>query len=216
MVASRLALLLACSPLVAACSTPEGPWHPTPKAAAALRLPANSDEGRRIYSATCERCHGAEGNGDNAGLVPRIAGQHYSVIIRQLADFQAERRHDPRMQQAVADHRLRTPQSLADIATYVNLLHGTPPVSLGGAPSGDLGTRLYELNCSACHGAAAQGSDPDAVPRLADQNRDYLIRQFRDIAATLRPASGRLHAERLMPMQYQEREALADYLSRLR
>ncbi len=113
----------------------------------ALRLSADRESGRRIYEARAA-CHGADGSGNGTALVPRIAGQQYSVIIRQVADFRASRRHDARMQQAVMDHRLESPQALADVATYVNLLRPRMPVNLGGAQAGDLGQRLFESNCA--------------------------------------------------------------------
>lgn len=210
----RRIAILGASLALSACESASDAWDPTPVAQSALTLPADREEGRRIYQA-CATCHRADGSGDDAALVPRIAGQHYSVIIRQIADFRADRRHDPRMQRAVTDHRVQSPQSLADVATYVNLLKVRAPVSLGGSPAGELGQRLFETNCSACHGAAAQGDDATTTPRLAGQHRRYLLRQFSDIAARLRPPVGRRHAVLLAPLDYQEREALGDFLSRL-
>jgi cytochrome c553 len=215
-VSARVVWTLAvCALLSSACQSTSDRWQPTTTARAALQLPANRQEGARIYQA-CASCHGDDGAGNDAALVPRIAGQHYSVLIAQMTDFRAARRHDRRMQQAMADHRLDSPQALADVATYVNLLKSSAPVSMGGAYSGDLGQRLYETNCARCHGGAAQGEDASVIPRLSGQNRMYLLRQFRDIAALLRPPAGRSHAALLSPLDYQEREALADYLSRLR
>jgi len=212
--ASRLVVVLLLCVVLAGCRSVSEPWRPLPAAEAAMRLPADRVAGRRLFEA-CAACHGADGSGSDASLVPRIAGQHYSVIIRQLADFRAGRRHDARMQQAAMEHQLESPQALADIATYVNLLPRRMTVNLGGTQSGELGQRLYENNCASCHGGAAQGDDHAAVPRLAGQHRNYLIRQFRDIADLLRPPVGRKHAALLAPLDYQEREALADFLSRL-
>lgn len=207
-------IAILCLPALAGCHATSDRWNDAPAARDALTLSADREDGRRIYEA-CAACHGADGVGDDAALVPRIAGQHYSVIIRQIADFRAARRHDSRMRQATADHRLQTPQSLANVATYVNLLKPRATVNLGGAPAGDLGPRLFESNCAECHGGAAQGDDATATPRLAGQHRRYLLRQFGDIAALLRPPVGRRHAALLAPLDYQEREALADFLSRL-
>jgi len=41
-------------------------------------------EGSRIFAQQCESCHGrdAEGNADRG--VPRLAGQHYSYLVRQM------------------------------------------------------------------------------------------------------------------------------------
>jgi cytochrome c553 len=54
---------------------------PLPKAKAAPRTP---DRGAMIYTRACERCHGPAGEGKGDALVPRLAGQHYEYLLRQL------------------------------------------------------------------------------------------------------------------------------------
>ena len=44
------------------------------------------DEGSRIYAAQCKSCHGAQAEGDGVGGVPRLAGQHYAYLMRQMYD----------------------------------------------------------------------------------------------------------------------------------
>ena len=46
----------------------------------------------RAVAAQCANCHGAEGQGDPAKLVPRIAGQPAGYIRNQLMLFKAEKR----------------------------------------------------------------------------------------------------------------------------
>jgi cytochrome c553 len=48
--------------------------------------------GQPIYRQTCASCHGASGQGDAARGVPRIAGQHYAYVLRQLYDAVDNRR----------------------------------------------------------------------------------------------------------------------------
>ena len=43
----------------------------------------DADTGARLY-AQCAACHGADGAGSSEGSTPRIAGQHYSVLLKQL------------------------------------------------------------------------------------------------------------------------------------
>jgi cytochrome c553 len=44
------------------------------------------EEGARAYREHCEGCHGADGAGDEARLIPRLAGQHYEYLARQMYD----------------------------------------------------------------------------------------------------------------------------------
>jgi cytochrome c553 len=46
-----------------------------------------------LYS-TCVMCHGAGGRGTLDGQVPRIAGQHATVLGKQLVDYRYDRRWD--------------------------------------------------------------------------------------------------------------------------
>jgi cytochrome c553 len=42
-------------------------------------------KGGRIYAAQCQSCHGAGAEGSEEG-VPRLAGQHYAYLMRQMYD----------------------------------------------------------------------------------------------------------------------------------
>jgi cytochrome c553 len=52
----------------------------------------NVEHGGRVYLRDCSGCHGAEGEGNGVTLVPRLAGQHYRYLLRQLHDTLEERR----------------------------------------------------------------------------------------------------------------------------
>ena len=43
-------------------------------------------EGSRIFAQQCESCHGREAEGNAERGVPRLAGQHYSYLVRQMHD----------------------------------------------------------------------------------------------------------------------------------
>jgi cytochrome c553 len=45
-----------------------------------------AEEGRLLYAAQCSSCHGREGDGDASRGVPRLAGQHYAYLLRQMYD----------------------------------------------------------------------------------------------------------------------------------
>ncbi|MGC4029625.1 MAG: c-type cytochrome [Steroidobacteraceae bacterium] len=53
---------------------------------------SNASAGRTAYQASCAGCHGADGEGNGALLVPRVAGQHYRYLLRQLHDTLEGRR----------------------------------------------------------------------------------------------------------------------------
>jgi cytochrome c553 len=42
--------------------------------------------GSRLYARSCASCHGAAGEGDNTRGYPRLAGQHYGYLLRQMHD----------------------------------------------------------------------------------------------------------------------------------
>jgi len=64
---------------------------------------------------TCAACHGADGGGTRDGQVPRIGGQHLSVLWKQLIDYRHDRRWDLRMEHFADRHHLGDAQGVADV-----------------------------------------------------------------------------------------------------
>jgi cytochrome c553 len=54
---------------------------PNPKALGDGRLVA---QGAQLYAAQCASCHGHEAQGDDHSMTPRLAGQNYNYLLRQL------------------------------------------------------------------------------------------------------------------------------------
>jgi cytochrome c553 len=48
--------------------------------------------GGELYARLCAACHGAAGEGDDRLDVPRLAGQHYAYLLRQMHDAVEHRR----------------------------------------------------------------------------------------------------------------------------
>jgi cytochrome c553 len=48
--------------------------------------------GEQVYLQTCQSCHGPTAEGAAAKLVPRLAGQHYPYLIREMHDAVEGRR----------------------------------------------------------------------------------------------------------------------------
>ncbi|HYB65753.1 MAG TPA: c-type cytochrome [Steroidobacteraceae bacterium] len=77
-------------------------------AAYAASLPPSADttpgpgrwveKGAGLYVARCQWCHGARGEGDDERFVPRVAGQQYEYLLRQLHDTLEARRPNMRSQ----------------------------------------------------------------------------------------------------------------------
>ena len=47
---------------------------------------SRATDGALLFGARCASCHGADGRGDAARSVPRLAGQHYGYLVRQMYD----------------------------------------------------------------------------------------------------------------------------------
>jgi len=179
-----------------------------------LGMRPNLEAGSRSFE-TCAACHGADGAGLTDGTVPRLAGQHYRVLVKQLVDFRYARRWDYRMENFADRHHLPTPQSIADVAAYAVQLR---PVSMGGTGDGAelrVGVQTYFAQCQSCHGTLGQGSDGRLVPRLSGQQYAYLLRQLLDTADGRRPNMSSQHRRLLQQLDNAKIKGLSDYLSRV-
>lgn len=182
--------------------------------AEAMRSHADHARGERLF-ARCVRCHGADGNGEVNGSVPRIAGQHYRVLLKQLVDFRHGQRPDFRMEEPAKEHQLGGPRELADVALFLASQDRGGARGIGRGDEVEKGERLYRERCLSCHGQNAAGDDAQMIPRLGGQHYSYLVRQMYDAVDQRRPAMVRTHAKRIEPLEFAEVRALADYLSRL-
>ncbi len=183
---------------------------------AALALEPDLKHGAQLFD-TCAACHGADGLGARDGSVPAIAGQHVSVLVKQLVDFRHDRRWDERMQNFASHHHLEGAQDLLDVSAYAESLQRWPPLE-GGTGDGKAlqrGANVYFLKCEGCHGPLGQGELRRMRPRLAGQYYIYLMRQLGETAAGERPGMDADHVQRIGSLSLEERQGVADYLSRL-
>ncbi len=56
------------------------------------------EQGQRVYTRRCAWCHGAQGEGNDQRFVPRVTGQQYEYLLRQLHDAVEGRRPNMRTQ----------------------------------------------------------------------------------------------------------------------
>jgi cytochrome c553 len=167
--------------------------------------------------AACAQCHQADGSGSLDGTIPVIAGQHVSVIVKQLVDFRHDRRWHAKMRDAVKPHELGGAQDLLDVAAYAANLRRPPPRE-GGMGDGKAtleGQVVYYRDCASCHGRLGEGELRTLRPRLAGQHYAYLLRQLNETAAGQRPGMDDAHVKRIGALSETERASVADHLSRL-
>lgn len=139
-------------------------------------------KGRAVYE-LCRACHLPSAAGRPDGSFPQLAGQHSTVLIKQMADIRAGRRDNPMMFPFAAS--LVDPQELADVAAYINslcipLAHGRY-VGPDAATVVATGKALYEKQCIDCHGPSGEGNKAKFYPVIAGQHYKYLLRQMVEI-----------------------------------
>jgi len=148
----------------------------------ALHKKGDVKNGKEAYE-VCGACHLPSGAGRPDGTFPQLAGQHNTVLIKQMADIREGLRDNPTMYPFAKT--LVDPQELADVATYINSL--CIPVDHGKYDGKDAalqisqGKDLYMKECKECHGANGEGNKEKFYPVIAGQHYKYLLRQMTEI-----------------------------------
>lgn len=148
----------------------------------ALHKKGDVKNGAEVYE-VCGACHLPSGAGRPDGTFPQLAGQHTTVLIKQMADIRAGLRDNPTMYPFAAT--LTDPQELADAAAYINSLcipadHGKYE-GVDAAMQIAKGKELYEKQCLECHGKNGEGNKEKFYPVIAGQHYKYLLRQMTEI-----------------------------------
>lgn len=83
--------------------------------------------GAQLYNTHCAQCHAITGEGSNEDICPRIYGQHFSYLLRQIRWFIQGQRHntDPIMIKKIKHFNERDQKAMAD---YISRLR--PPAEL--------------------------------------------------------------------------------------
>jgi cytochrome c553 len=157
----------------------------------------NAQEGEKIEALTkkgdakggkegyeiCGACHLPSGAGRPDGTFPQLAGQHTTVLIKQMADIRAGLRDNPTMYPFAKE--LVDAQELANVSAYIESL--CIPLDHGHYEGADAakqvatGKELYEKQCKECHGANGEGQKDKFYPVIAGQHYKYLLRQMTEI-----------------------------------
>lgn len=148
----------------------------------ALTKKGDPKNGKDVYE-VCGACHLPSGAGRPDGTFPQLAGQHTTVLIKQMADIRAGLRDNPTMYPFAST--LTDSQELADAAAYIQSL--CIPADHGKYEGKDAalqvsqGKDLYEKQCKECHGANGEGNKEKFYPVIAGQHYKYLLRQMTEI-----------------------------------
>jgi len=181
--------------------------------AEAVRSTPNLAHGAELFT-RCAQCHGPAGGGSDDGSIPRIAGQHFNVLVRQLVDYRHNERWDIRMEHYAGRQLLTDSQSIADVAGYVSTLSREQPRKVGDGQLVAHGSAVYAARCAKCHGPSGDGSDAHVIPRIAGQQFDYLLRQMHDAVDGRRPNFSPEHVRLLAKLDRDDLVGVADFLSR--
>jgi cytochrome c553 len=179
---------------------------------AAQAAPANSS-GSRLY-APCVVCHQPNAWGSPDGAIPNLAGQQRRYLEKQLAVFRSGAREDTAMQVVAAHPTFSDQHNIVALASYLSGLVANPNPMIGSGEHLRVGQELFAHICAACHGADGRGEAGNRVPRIAGQHYPYLRRQIEAAAGLHKDLAPPEMTGALRGMRPQEKDALADYISR--
>jgi cytochrome c553 len=168
----------------------------------------------------CTWCHGTSGQGYMTA--PRLAGQRYEYLEKQLLDFSNHTRDNPFSVQYMWDAvAYLGPQTARDLAFYFSTLP-PKPAGDGNWDLAPIGKAIYDegipeqnvVACAVCHGPNAEGVRN--IPRLGGLSYAYLNRRLDQWGEGF-------HSAAQLPMPFiagklspSDIEALASYLSFVR
>ncbi|WP_199099603.1 c-type cytochrome [Dyella sp. ASV21] len=147
---------------------------PAPAAQAAIK-PGDATAGAG-KAAACGACHGMDGNSSDPQY-PKLAGQHESYIVRQLADFKSGKRQNPIM---LGMATALSEQDMHDIGAYFASKASLPGVADQALV--ERGEQLYRQGdttkgvpaCMACHSIDGRGNPGAMYPQLTSQHAQYI------------------------------------------
>lgn len=180
----------------------------------------------------CQECHGVDGNihaNNEAGKIPKLAGQHPAYLLKQFNDFRTGDRHH--------DFMAMMARTVDDaIAVDIFAHYAAQPVMQGDAAKANpLGKKLYIQGdtarqiqaCADCHGvdgrglapnhpAPVTGLDLELIPIIGGQDWHYLDQQLRDWRSGERNNSSDGIMNKITAnLRDDEIKALTDYISSL-
>lgn len=161
----------------------------------------NIESGKNIFNngkgdvPACTSCHGEDGMGSDAMGTPRLAGQGYPFLVKQLEDFATDKRMDTTMFIMNTNSKGLSAEDRRDVSAYANSLtrENSAPSNmkevkeLGNtvgirhlgkaiATYGDANRGIPA--CHSCHGYNGRGAAP-VYPVIGGQKYVYLVSQLK-------------------------------------
>ena len=172
-------------------------------------------------SGLCQGCHGPDGNSLGPDW-PNLAAQHSSYLEKQIKDFKQGKRVDPTMSNMVLD---LSDEDIADIAAYFSSQKLNPSANSNADASAlSTGRKIYKGGntynqvpaCAGCHGPNGVGNSPANFPRIAGQQKSYLIKALKDFQSGNRTNDpNNMMQDIAAKLTAKEIEAVATYVSTL-
>ncbi|MBM4182073.1 MAG: cytochrome c4 [Betaproteobacteria bacterium] len=162
----------------------------------------------------CASCHGEDGNSAIPNF-PKLAGQQVVYLLRELKDYKSGKRQNEVMGPLVSG---LADDDLANLAAFYasqkpapgtvtepSLLPVGKTLYLKGNAASDI------PSCESCH--EVDGSGSGKFPRVAGQNVEYLLEQFRLYAAGKRNNGTRVMRTIAERMSEKETRAVSEYMA---
>jgi cytochrome c553 len=184
----------------------------------------DAGKGAEIANKVCVACHAVDGNSPVAAN-PKVAGQFYDYLYKQLGNYKAQAGKKPERDNPVMAGMV-APLSDADMKNVAAHYAGQKlnPAKATNKELAAIGQKLYRggnaatgiAACAGCHGPTGAGI-PSQYPRIAGQYAEYTeaqLKAFRSGARANDPnGMMRLVAARLTDREIQ---AVAEYVAGLR
>lgn len=174
-------------------------------------------------AAVCAACHNVDGNSATSAF-PKIAGQHYDYIVKQLSNFkvqqgaQAAERENAQM---VGFASMLSDEQVRDVAAYFSA-QKLQPAAATNKDTYALGQRIYRAGipskgvgaCAGCHGPTGAGI-PGQYPRVSGQWVEYTELQLTAFRQGARKNNATM-ADLASRLSDSEIRAVSDYVAGLR
>lgn len=180
---------------------------------------AGDAEAGKAKSASCAACHGADGNSVNPEW-PKLAGQHESYLVKQLAYFKDGERVNETMKGMASN---LSEQDREDLAAYFSSQKAT--IGAADPTLVEFGQKIYRSGnsssgvapCMGCHGPNGAGNPAANYPALRGQNAQYIENQLRGFASGQRHNENAKKMMQILASRMTEREirAVASYIQGL-
>lgn len=184
----------------------------------------DASKGQNIASQVCAACHAADGNSTLA-VNPKLAGQNYDYLNKQLVNFKPQAGKKAERDNAVMAGMIvnLSAADLKDVAAYY-ASQKLKPASARDKELAAQGQKLYRggnatsgvAACAGCHGPSGAGM-PSQYPRISGQFAEYIEAQLKTFRAGSRAndPNGMMRAVAAR-MTDREIQAVSEYTAGLR